>query len=66
VKTLLSKGADITNLTNNHWTALHYAAKNGHCDVINELLNSNANINAKDINGKTPLYNRHTDAVKML
>jgi len=42
----------------------------GHCKVIEELLNSKADVNAKDSDGDTPLhlaaYNGYTVAVKML
>jgi ankyrin repeat protein len=31
------------------------ASRNGHLEVVNELLNSNANIEAKNDNGDTPL-----------
>jgi len=36
-------------------TALHDAADEGHCGVIDELLNSKADVNAKDSSGCTPL-----------
>jgi ankyrin repeat protein len=37
------------------WTALHYAATNGHVDVIRLLLDENAYIDAASPNGTTPL-----------
>jgi len=43
-------------LDNNNCTALHYAANNGHCGVIEELLDINADINAKDTTGCPPLH----------
>jgi len=42
-------------LNNDNCTALHFAAYNSHCDVIEELLNSKADINAK-IPMEEPLY----------
>ena len=36
-------------------TPLHYAACNGNCECIEELLNSAANINSQDDDGMTPL-----------
>jgi len=37
------------------WTALHYGAKCGSTDIIRQLLESNAKVNAKDIEGRVPL-----------
>jgi ankyrin repeat protein len=36
-------------------TALHWAAKNGHLDITELLLEYNANVNIKDKSGKIPL-----------
>lgn len=36
-------------------TELHYAASQGHSDIIKALLDMNLDINARDINGLTPL-----------
>jgi len=49
---LIKKGADV-NKTG--WTPLHYAATNGHIDVIALLLDENAYIDAASPNGTTPL-----------
>lgn len=39
----------------NGWTALHSAARQGHIDIINMLLEHGANPAIKDKNGRTPL-----------
>eukprot|EP00296_Roombia_truncata_P007793 JP446246.1.p1 GENE.JP446246.1~~JP446246.1.p1 ORF type:complete len:424 (+),score=100.75 JP446246.1:91-1272(+) len=46
-----------------HWrdemfqtTPLHLAAGNGHSDVVKQLMQAGADINAKDYDGDTPLY----------
>jgi uncharacterized protein len=49
---LIERDADV-NKTG--WTPLHYAATNGHVDVINLLLEENAYIDAASPNGSTPL-----------
>jgi len=36
-------------------TALHLAALNGHYSVVEYLVNQKADINAKNLEGKTPL-----------
>lgn len=52
------------------WTPLHYAATNGHLDVMRLLLDSHAYIDAASPNGSTPLMMAAmygtTDAVKLL
>ncbi len=59
------------NITNNKWTTfLHHAAKNGHVDVIRELIKLGAHLDATKRNGTTPLYiaciKGKTEAVKVL
>ena len=49
---LIKKGADI-NKTG--WTPLHYAATNGHAEIVRLLLDENAYIDAASPNGSTPL-----------
>eukprot|EP00598_Pedospumella_elongata_P014451 CAMPEP_0185012298 /NCGR_PEP_ID=MMETSP1098-20130426/98228_1 /TAXON_ID=89044 /ORGANISM="Spumella elongata, Strain CCAP 955/1" /LENGTH=906 /DNA_ID=CAMNT_0027541353 /DNA_START=82 /DNA_END=2803 /DNA_ORIENTATION=+ len=48
VRRLLKKGADVHFVENKKlgYNALHYAAFNGHKDVIQELLNAGADVNA--------------------
>jgi len=54
--------------SNTNITALHHAASYGHSDVMKELLDSKADVNARDNSMETPLhdaaYNGHLIAVK--
>ena len=52
VKKLIARDADV-NKTG--WTALHYAATNGHVEIIRILLEQHAYIDAESPNGTTPL-----------
>jgi ankyrin repeat protein len=51
-------------------TALHYACRQGHYNVVNCLLQARANINAQENYGFTPLHeaaeNGHLDIVRLL
>lgn len=49
---LIAKDADINKPG---WTALHYAATNGHLDIMRLLLENHAYIDATSPNGTTPL-----------
>ncbi len=49
---LIEKDADVNK---SGWTPLHYAATNGHLDVMRLLLDENAYIDAASPNGTTPL-----------
>jgi len=49
---LIKKNADVNKPG---WAPLHYAATNGHIDVMNLLLDENAYIDAASPNGTTPL-----------
>ena len=49
---LISKNSDV-NKTG--WAPLHYAATNGHLEVMSLLLDENAYIDAASPNGTTPL-----------
>ncbi len=64
---MVKKGADV-NKTG--WTPLHYAASNGHVEVIKLLLENYAYIDAESPNGTTPLMMASlygsVEAVKLL
>jgi ankyrin repeat protein len=49
---LIQMGADVNKPG---WTALHYAATNGHLEIMQLLLNENAYIDAASPNNTTPL-----------
>lgn len=66
-RTLIDKGADINKPG---WAPLHYAATNGHLEIMTLLLEHDAYIDAESPNGTTPLmmaahYGTHA-AVKLL
>lgn len=64
---LIKKGADVNKPG---WAPLHYAATNGHKDIMNLLLEENAYIDAASPNGTTPLmmaaHYSDASAVKLL
>lgn len=64
---LIARDADV-NKTG--WTPLHYAATNGHLEIITLLLDSHAYIDAESPNGSTPLmmaaHYGTSEAVKLL
>ena len=49
---LISRGADVNKPG---WTPLHYAATNGHLEIMSVLLEESAYIDAASPNGTTPL-----------
>lgn len=51
----LAMGANGKSATSNRRTALHYAAFNGHLDVVKVLLDHNADHHARDMNKSLPL-----------
>lgn len=51
-KTLIDRGAEVNRPG---WTALHYAATNGHIAMLRMLLEQSAYIDAEAPNGNTPL-----------
>jgi len=50
----LEKGAEVDALDKDGTTSLHWAARNGHAEIINTLLENGANAFLKDKNDKTP------------
>ncbi|MDQ7977181.1 ankyrin repeat domain-containing protein [Paraburkholderia sp. SARCC-3016] len=67
VNLLISKDAEVNK---KGWTPLHYAATNGHDDVVKVLLDHSAYIDAGSPNGTTPLMmaarGGHVSTVKLL
>src|SRR5579863_4229841 len=67
VKLLISKGAEVNK---KGWAPLHYAATNGHDDVVQLLVDHSAYIDAGSPNGTTPLMmaarGNHITTVKVL
>lgn len=67
VKALIEKGAEVNK---KGWAPLHYAATNGHDDVVKLLLDNSAYIDAGSPNGTTPLMmaarGNHLSTVKVL
>ncbi|WP_264705088.1 ankyrin repeat domain-containing protein [Wolbachia endosymbiont (group A) of Gymnosoma rotundatum] len=71
VKDLLGKGANVNAQNDTRETPLHVAAKKGHKDVVEALLNVNGiNVNAQDKYDSTPLHRAakevHKDVVEAL
>ena len=56
IRTLLSGGADANACNRSKVTPLHYACRKANLFAIKELLREGAGINAKDSDGKTPLF----------
>ena len=50
----MEKGASINKTIG--WSALHYAATNGHDEIVSYLLTKGADVNARTDAGVTPLY----------
>jgi ankyrin repeat protein len=70
VKMLLSSGADVNHKNKYGWTALHWAAGNGHLKVVKVLLSFEADIHHKNKGGWTALHyaahSGHLEVVKEL
>ena len=56
VQLLLDKGADLSNTAEQGWTALHWAAQEGHEPVTRLLLDREADVSATDERGWTALH----------
>jgi len=52
---LLQEGNDVNSVDSDGWTALMYAARNGHSDYIENLYKMGADLNFKNKEGFTPL-----------
>jgi ankyrin repeat protein len=63
-KRLLERGANASMRTWYRWTALHWAAANGHAKVVELLLSYNADVNAISDTGKRPLDMAKTDEIR--
>lgn len=61
---MLERGANASMRTRYRWTALHWAAANGHVNVVELLLSYNADVNAVSDTGKRPLDMAKTEDVR--
>jgi ankyrin repeat protein len=52
---LLSNDSKVDNVDMHGMSALHYAAREGHADIVRCLMQNNSKVDAKDKNGCTPL-----------
>lgn len=71
VQNAIADGANINdNSELDNFTALHYAAQNGHSEIVDLLLMLGANVNATTSYGNTPLHQAcigdHVECVKLL
>ncbi|XP_046552784.1 ankyrin repeat domain-containing protein 39-like [Haliotis rubra] len=71
VKRQLEKDIDADKTDKSGYTALHYASRNGHLDVVRTLVDAGAHVDVTTRSGHaTPLhraaYMGHTDIVKFL
>lgn len=70
VRELISRGANVSAVTDTGITPLWVAAYAGHDDVVAELLDEAVDIDHRDVNGTTPLYvaalNGQSSVVKQL
>jgi len=67
---LVELGADVEARDSNRQTALHWAANNGHHDMVKFLVELSADVEARDSNGQTALHlavsNGHHDIIRFL
>ena len=65
VKALLADGYSPNGPGRLRWTALHFAARYGHAEVVSALLQAGADVNLKGIDGRTAedmaRDNKHSD-----
>ena len=55
IKTLIKQGADIHQIDNDVWTALHYAATHAKSEIVEYLLSLGLKVNTVSYSGRTPL-----------
>jgi len=64
------EGINVNAKGKDGWTPLHFAAQNGHKEIVDALLAKEADVNAKGKDGRTPLHlaarNGRTEVVKIL
>jgi ankyrin repeat protein len=58
----VARGAVVEAKDNHGWTALMYAAENGHVDCVRVLLNAGADMEAKSTDGGTALMSAAEEA----
>jgi ankyrin repeat protein len=56
IKTLRANGVDINAKDSDGWSAIEYAAVEAHADCVKFLISAHADLNTKDKNGITPLW----------
>ncbi|XP_063413747.1 protein fem-1 homolog C-like [Mytilus trossulus] len=68
VEFLIAKGVEVNSADRNGWTALHYAAKEGHVNSVRILLTNNADYTIRNKTDRTALdlaaYNGHDFVVE--
>jgi hypothetical protein len=63
---LVMLGADFSNVEYDGLPMLHWAAKNGHKELVSALIEKGADVNAKNKDGETPLDLAHGEVRKAL
>ncbi|KAH7398601.1 hypothetical protein BKA66DRAFT_453444 [Pyrenochaeta sp. MPI-SDFR-AT-0127] len=70
VRNLIRRGANLNASDKWRWTALHMAAYGGFDDIAKELIYAGAEIDARTVDGETPLKlaerNRHVEVVRTI
>lgn len=66
VERMLEEGADPSMRTGFKWTALHWAAANGHANVVSLLLSYGADVDAVSDTRQKPLGMAKTDEIKTM
>jgi ankyrin repeat protein len=63
---LMEAGAQVNSKDKDGWTPLHWAAWNGHLDIVQILLPNGADVNAKDSDGFQPIDVAKSEDIKCL